>query len=541
MNAPHRSENGPAIEPKPIKIVSFNVAGMKNVLEFKPWNTNKTLEYMFQYLKADIICLQETKIQMRDLSRQMAFVPGFKSYFTFPKVKKGYSGVAIYVSDKLPVIKAEEGITGWLSSDPNNSSAKPYRLCRDPIGGYPQSVDDKTGKQLDAEGRAVVLDLGVFVLIGLYCPANSQGDREDYKIAFMEALDQRVRNLIENQKREVIVVGDLNVSRELIDSAEGKQEWFKTGRIKAESDPGKFLEVNKEELESWKTLTMTRRIVNGWLGEIKGGHCRILTDTGRQHHPSRMAMYTCWNMKINARPGNFGSRLDYILISNGLDCQSADILPDLQGSDHCPVEAIISCEKGPPVLQPSKLPRLCTENMDQFRVFNIKSMFSAAALTGANSGANATAQLGNVDNHKRKSAGTTAPTASKKAKSAPLGQQTLGSFFLQKQPVPHVAANEELQNEEEDDPTPTPTQFAGNQQDAEQNEQIFRASTDWQSIFTPVKPPLCSGHCEPCVKRLTKKNGPNKGRSFWGCSRPSGSSDTDGATSKFRCNYFKWA
>jgi len=44
---------------------------------------------MFDTLEADIVCFQETKIQPKDLSDDMVLVPGFDSYFTFPKQKKG--------------------------------------------------------------------------------------------------------------------------------------------------------------------------------------------------------------------------------------------------------------------------------------------------------------------------------------------------------------------------------------------------------------------------------------------------------------------
>ena len=42
---------------------------------------------------ADIICFQEHKLQRREITSAIANVPGFDGYFTFSKIKKGYSGV----------------------------------------------------------------------------------------------------------------------------------------------------------------------------------------------------------------------------------------------------------------------------------------------------------------------------------------------------------------------------------------------------------------------------------------------------------------
>ena len=47
------------------------------------------LQAMFDILEADIVVLQETKIQRKDLSDDMVLVPGWDCYFSFPKHKKG--------------------------------------------------------------------------------------------------------------------------------------------------------------------------------------------------------------------------------------------------------------------------------------------------------------------------------------------------------------------------------------------------------------------------------------------------------------------
>jgi hypothetical protein len=44
---------------------------------------------MFDILEADIVVMQETKIQRRDLGDDMVLVPGWDVYFSLPKHKKG--------------------------------------------------------------------------------------------------------------------------------------------------------------------------------------------------------------------------------------------------------------------------------------------------------------------------------------------------------------------------------------------------------------------------------------------------------------------
>ena len=56
-------------------------------------------------------------------------------------------------------------------------------------------------------------------------------------------------------------------------------------------------------------------------------------------YPDKPNAYTFWDMRTNKRPSNLGWRIDYFLVSNSLGdlTRNSDILPDIQGSDHCPV------------------------------------------------------------------------------------------------------------------------------------------------------------------------------------------------------------
>jgi AP endonuclease 2 len=225
----------------------------------------------------------------------------------------GYSGVGIYTRQSTCApIRAEEGLLGVLSP-PGSSVA--YRDLPDDqsIGGYPSMLQiaelDVDPVALDAEGRCVALEFPAFVLFGLYCPANSNGLRDDYREAFLNALDMRVRNLVKMGKR-VIVTGDLNVSRDLIDTARA-EDCIRKGEMTLEeyiSTPGRRL---------FNHLLEDGKVVGD---RDEGREDSVLWDICRGFHPGRKGMYTHWEQKINARPGNYGSRIDYILCS--LDMKS---------------------------------------------------------------------------------------------------------------------------------------------------------------------------------------------------------------------------
>ena len=70
-------------------------------------------------------------------------------------------------------------------------------------------------------------------------------------------------------------------------------------------------------------------------------------DTYRYYYPNKTGMYTYWSYRGDARPKNEGWRLDYFLVSDNLEdkLESADILTDVMGSDHCPVSLKIDLRK----------------------------------------------------------------------------------------------------------------------------------------------------------------------------------------------------
>ncbi|KAH7185335.1 Endonuclease/exonuclease/phosphatase [Fusarium flagelliforme] len=315
------------------RLTTWNVNGIRNPFGYQPWREKRTFQAMFDILEADIVVIQETKIQQKDLQDDMVLVPGWDVFFSLPKHKKGYSGVAIYTRNSTCApIRAEEGVTGILTSP---KSTTRYRDLPEhqQIGGYPRPgqldgiIDEAT---LDSEGRCVILEFPGFVLFGVYSPANRDETRDDFRVGFFQALDVRIRNLVAAGK-EVILTGDLNVVRSEMDSTNVAET------------------LRKENIDPSDWMNMpVRRIFNQLIfeGSVLGGRDQghespVLWDLCRCFHPERVGMNTCWDTKRNTRPANNGSRIDYVLCSNGIKSwfSFSNIQEGLMGSDHCPVFA----------------------------------------------------------------------------------------------------------------------------------------------------------------------------------------------------------
>lgn len=71
------------------RITTWNVNGIRNPFGYQPWRSTRTFEGMFDILEADIVVLQECKIQRKDLRDDMVLVPGWDAFFSLPKHKKG--------------------------------------------------------------------------------------------------------------------------------------------------------------------------------------------------------------------------------------------------------------------------------------------------------------------------------------------------------------------------------------------------------------------------------------------------------------------
>lgn len=173
----------------------------------------------------------------------------------------------------------------------------------------PVAVNTGCGvKHFDCEGRVIETDFPEFTLFNIYFPNGKMGpDRLKYKMDFYEHYLQYFMKL-RKKGRKLVICGDVNTAHKEIDLARPKENAKISG----------FLPIERE----W----MDRLVSKGFL------------DTFRVFDQSP-AKYTWWDVISGARARNVGWRIDYFFISDDLrpNLKEAFILPEVMGSDHCPV------------------------------------------------------------------------------------------------------------------------------------------------------------------------------------------------------------
>lgn len=165
----------------------------------------------------------------------------------------------------------------------------------------------------DHEGRVITLEMDDFFLVTVYTPNSQDGLRRlDYRMRWED--DFRAYLLALDKKKPVIVCGDLNVAHKEIDLKNPKTNRMNAG----------FTDQEREK--------MTSLLDAGFI------------DTFRHFYPDREGIYSWWSYRFQARAKNAGWRIDYFLASQRLAprLKAAEILTDITGSDHCPVELVIS-------------------------------------------------------------------------------------------------------------------------------------------------------------------------------------------------------
>ena len=269
---------------KKIKIISWNVNGIRAIHKKGKW-----AEILAE--EPDILCLQETKANPDQLGEDILHPPGYESFFDFPKVKKGYSGVAIYVK------------TGKNGGAKIAANAAAKKLT-------PQKVEYLMGvPTLDDEGRLVAVYFEDFVLINVYFPNSGGGpERLKYKLDFYKEFLKFIQKTRKTQPN-IVFCGDINTAHNEIDLARPKENSENTG----------FLPIER-----------------AWLDEVVGAG---YVDTFRHFFPTTANAYTYWDMKTFARERNVGWRIDYFFVSKEFlpHIKSTKIHEDFFGSDHCPI------------------------------------------------------------------------------------------------------------------------------------------------------------------------------------------------------------
>ncbi|MBE6731364.1 MAG: exodeoxyribonuclease III [Ruminococcaceae bacterium] len=158
------------------------------------------------------------------------------------------------------------------------------------------------------EGRVITAEYENFYLVCVYTPnAQPELKRIDYRMQFEDDLRNYLKNLKET--KPVILCGDLNVAHKPIDLKNPKQNI---------GNPGYSYEERGK---------MTELLSEGFI------------DTFRYFYPEKENAYSWWSYRSNARQNNVGWRIDYFIVSDNFEDKLEDslILPEVMGSDHCPV------------------------------------------------------------------------------------------------------------------------------------------------------------------------------------------------------------
>jgi exodeoxyribonuclease-3 len=162
--------------------------------------------------------------------------------------------------------------------------------------------------ELDTEGRLITLEYENFYLVTCYTPnAQMELARLEFRLEWEKVFADYLSKL--DEKKPVIVCGDLNVAHQEIDLKNPKSNRGSAG-------------FSDEERACFSSLLD-----------------RGFTDSFRYLYPDVTGMYSWWSYMFKARQNNAGWRIDYFLTSNRLQEKIAEatIHTDVLGSDHCPV------------------------------------------------------------------------------------------------------------------------------------------------------------------------------------------------------------
>lgn len=246
------------------------------------WNVNG-LRACLKKGFAEVVAEQDADIwclqETKAFPEQVPYeFPEDYTVFWNPAVKPGYSGTLI--ATRLPVFSHRLGI------------------------GI---------EKHDQEGRVIAVEHPDFWLVTVYTPNSKDGLQrlpyrsEEWDVEFLAY----VKSLEET--KPVVFCGDLNVAHNEIDLARPDANHFSAG-------------FSDEERAGFDNI-----VAAGFV------------DTFRLLHPDATEAYSWWSYRAGARKRNVGWRIDYVCVSQCLAdrVKEAFILPEIHGSDHCPVGVVM--------------------------------------------------------------------------------------------------------------------------------------------------------------------------------------------------------
>jgi exodeoxyribonuclease-3 len=179
---------------KKMTLISWNVNGLRAAMKKNFLDSLKGLD-------ADVVALQETKLQEPQLTEEMRSIAGYESFWSCATSKKGYSGVGAYT-----------------------------RIS-------PQKVNVRLDRpEFDAEGRMIEMDFGDFVFFNVYFPnGQMSAERLQFKLDFYDAFFEYTDQL-KQAGRSLVITGDYNTAHNEIDLKNPKANEKTSGFLRIERD-----------------------------------------------------------------------------------------------------------------------------------------------------------------------------------------------------------------------------------------------------------------------------------------------------------------
>ncbi len=248
------------------RVISLNANGIRAAARkgFFEWMDRQ---------KADVVCIQETKAQVHQLTDDQFSPPGYYCYYEDAE-KRGYSGTAIYTRHK------------------------PKKVIR----GYGDT-------EFDSEGRYIEVQLGGINIVSLYLPSGSSGElRQDAKYRCMDSFTEHLHK-IRRRRSQTIVCGDWNIAHKEVDLKNWKANRKNSGFLPEE---------------------------RAWLDKVFGEYRYSDAFRTLEQKPHE---YTWWSNRGRAWDNNVGWRLDYQVVTPGLNdkVKRTAVYREQRFSDHAPL------------------------------------------------------------------------------------------------------------------------------------------------------------------------------------------------------------
>ena len=251
-----------------MRIISVNLNGIRSAASkgLYPWLAQQN---------ADVVCMQELKAQLPDLTEALRSPDGFHGSFHCAE-KKGYSGVGLYMRRQ------------------------------------PDQVFEGFGNaEFDAEGRYLRADWGALSVISLYLPSGSSSpERQEAKFRFLDTFYPHLAAL-RQEGREIVLCGDWNIAHREIDLKNWKSNQKNSGFLPEE--------------RAWIGQVFDEL---GWVDVYRQLHPEATGDA-----------YTWWSNRGQAWAKNVGWRIDYQIATPGIaqTARTATVYKEQRFSDHAPL------------------------------------------------------------------------------------------------------------------------------------------------------------------------------------------------------------